>query len=34
MDTIDMSFDPAATRRAFPNLPNTGMSAALKSLLA
>jgi NADH dehydrogenase len=34
MDTIDMSFDPAATRRAFPSLPNTGMQSALKSLLA
>lgn len=31
MDTIDMSFDPAATRRAFPDLPNTGMPAALKA---
>lgn len=34
MDTIDMRFDPAATRRAFPNLPNTSMQSALKSLLA
>ena len=29
-----MSFDPAATRRAFPGLPNTGIQSALKSLLA
>jgi uncharacterized protein YbjT (DUF2867 family) len=34
MDTIDMRFGPAATRRAFPNLPNTSMQSALKSLLA
>lgn len=34
MDTIDMRFDPAATRRGFPNLPNTSMQSALKSLLA
>lgn len=34
MDTIDMSFDPAPTRRAFPNLPNTDMPSALKELLA
>ncbi len=34
MDTIDMSFDPTSTRRAFPSLPNTGMPAALKDLLA
>ena len=34
MDTIDMRFDPAATRQAFPGLPNTGMHSALKSLLA
>jgi uncharacterized protein YbjT (DUF2867 family) len=34
MDTIDMRFDPAATRRAFPNLPNTSIHSALKSLLA
>ena len=34
MDTIDMRFDPAATRRAFPGLPNTSMHSALKSLLA
>ncbi len=34
MDAIDMRFDPAATRRAFPSLPNTGIQPALKSLLA
>lgn len=34
MDTIDMTFDPAPTRRAFPDLPNTDMPAALKELLA
>jgi uncharacterized protein YbjT (DUF2867 family) len=34
MDTIDMRFDPAATRQAFPGLPNTSMHSALKSLLA
>jgi len=34
MDTIDMRFDPAATRRAFPGLPNTSMHSALKNLLA
>lgn len=34
MDTIDMSFDPTSTRRAFPSLPNTGMPAVLKDLLA
>jgi NADH dehydrogenase len=34
MDTIDMSFDPAATRRAFPDLPDTDMPSALKDLLA
>ena len=34
MDTIDMSFDPAATRHAFPSLPETGMPSALKDLLA
>jgi uncharacterized protein YbjT (DUF2867 family) len=33
MDTIDMRFDPAATRQAFPSLPNTGIHSALKSLL-
>jgi uncharacterized protein YbjT (DUF2867 family) len=31
MDTIDMRFDPAATRRAFPSLPNTSMQSALKA---
>jgi hypothetical protein len=34
MDTIDMTFDPAPARRAFPHLPNTDMPAALKELLA
>ena len=34
MDTIDMSFDPTATRRAFPSLPDTDMPSALKDLLA
>ena len=34
MDTIDMTFDPAPARQAFPDLPNTGMPAALKELLA
>ena len=34
MDTIDMTFDPAPTRRAFPDLPNTDMPSALKGLLA
>jgi NADH dehydrogenase len=34
MDTIDMSFDSAAIRRAFPSLPDTDMTSALKDLLA
>ena len=34
MDTIDMTFDVSPTRRAFPDLPNTDMPAALKELLA
>ena len=34
MDTTNMSFDPTSTRRAFPSLPNTGMPAVLKDLLA
>ena len=34
MDTIDMRFDPAATRQVFPSLPNTDMPTALKNLLA
>jgi hypothetical protein len=34
MDTIDMSFDPTATRRVFPGLPDTDMPSALKDLLA
>ena len=33
MDTIDMSFDPTPTRRAFTSLPNTSMPSALKDLL-
>jgi NADH dehydrogenase len=34
MDTIDMTFDPAPARRAFPGLPDTGMPSAIKELLA
>ena len=34
MDTIDMTFDPSPTRRAFADLPNTDMPTALKELLA
>jgi len=34
MDTIDMTFDPTPTRRAFPGLPDTGMPSAIKELLA
>jgi uncharacterized protein YbjT (DUF2867 family) len=34
MDTIDMTFDTTATRRAFPGLPSTDMPSALKELLA
>ncbi len=34
MDTVDMTFDPTATRQAFPDLPNTDMPSALKELLA
>jgi hypothetical protein len=34
MDTIDMTFDPSPTRRAFPDLPNTDMPTALEELLA
>jgi hypothetical protein len=33
MDTLDMSFDPTPTRRAFPDLPQTGIRDALKDLL-
>jgi NADH dehydrogenase len=33
MDTIDMTFDSAPARRAFPDLPNTDMPSALKELL-
>ena len=32
MDTIDMSFDPAATRHAFPSLPETGIRSAIEEL--
>jgi NADH dehydrogenase len=34
MDTHDMTFDPKPTRRAVPGLPDTGMSSAIKELLA
>lgn len=34
MDTIDMSFDSAPTRPAFPDVPETDMATALKELLA
>jgi len=34
MDTINMTFDPAPARKAFPDLPNTDMPTALKELLA
>jgi NADH dehydrogenase len=34
MDTLDMTFDPAATRRAVQGLPSTGIRSALKELLA
>ncbi len=34
MDTIDMTFDPTPTRRAFPSVPNTDMPSALTDLLA
>ena len=33
MDTLDMTFDPTPTRRAFPDLPDTGIRLALKDLL-
>ena len=33
MDTVDMSFDPAPARRAFPDLPETDIRTALKDLL-
>lgn len=33
MDTLDMTFDPTPTRRAFPNLPETGIRPALTALL-
>jgi NADH dehydrogenase len=31
MDTLDMTFDPAPTRRAFPGLPETDLRSALKN---
>ena len=34
MDTIDMTFDPTATRRAVRGLPDTDMPSAIKVLLA
>jgi len=34
MDILDMTFDSTATRRAFPDLPNTSIQPALKELLA
>lgn len=34
MDTLDMTFDPTAARRALPGLPCTGMRSALEELLA
>jgi len=34
MDTLDMTFDPAATRGALPALPSTDVPSALKELLA
>jgi NADH dehydrogenase len=33
MDTFDMTFDPAPTRRAFPDLPQTDIRLALNYLL-
>jgi len=33
MDTLDLTFDPAPTRRAFPDLPETDIRSALKELL-
>ena len=33
MDTLDMTFDPAPTRRAFPGLPETDIRQALNDLL-
>jgi uncharacterized protein YbjT (DUF2867 family) len=33
MDTLDMTFDHAPTRRAFPDLPETDIRLALKDLL-
>lgn len=33
MDTINMTFDPSPTRRAFPHLPETDLTTALKQLI-
>ncbi len=33
MDTLDMTFDPAPTRRAFPDLPETDVHLAVKDQL-
>ncbi len=33
MDTLDMTFNPAPARQAFPDLPETGIRSALKELL-
>ena len=33
MDTLGVTFDPTPTRRAFPDLPETGIRAAPKDLL-
>ena len=33
LDTTDMSFDPGPVRREFPDLPETGVREALKTLL-
>jgi hypothetical protein len=32
MDTLDMTFDPAPSRRAFPDLPETDIHTALNDL--
>jgi hypothetical protein len=34
MDTLNMTFDPTPTRRAFPELPETDIRSTLKDLLA
>ena len=33
MDTLDMTFDPTPTRRAFPDQPQADIRLALKDLL-